>query len=346
MAEHIEKEELQRMLTDLAPKAQQLLSDMITFPSTHGSESELQRYLEKKWTEAGFDVERHPIPESIKKDPEYSHPEEDIDFKNRDNLVVEVKGKNAGRSVIVNSHVDHDHWLGNQAFASEATIISTSTTRERMTTTGTSYIKRCRENPATLEEQIQAAEKRLKSETDERWRVSLSGRVAMLRNELAVLPTLTLRFPDLTFEGKMMFHGTRRTVELLTWGGGHSSSDAFLLLPTERIVFMGDLGFFQFHFPLMAGDPQTLTTILERLIKLDLETYVPGHGPLGTKADVILQTRYIAALEALAAQVIEAGGAADKAAQQPIPSPFDVWSHGIGLFGANMRFLHQRPSDK
>lgn len=247
---------------------------------------------------------------------------------------------------IVNSNADHDHWLGNQVFASDATIISTSTTRERMTTTGTNYIKRCKGNPATLEEQIRAAEERLKSETDERWRASLSGRAAMLRNELAALPTLALRFPDLTFEKKMMFHGTRRTVKLLTWGGGHSSSDAFLLLPAERIVFMGDLGFFQFHFPLIGGDPQTLTTILERLVKLDLETYVPGHGPLRTKADVILQTRYIAALEALAAQVIEVGGSADKAAEQPIPSPFDAWSHGMGLFGANMRFLHQRLSDK
>jgi hypothetical protein len=39
-----------------------------------------------------------------------------------------------------------------------------------------------------------------------------------------------------------------------------------------------------------------------------------------------------------------AGGSADEVAQQPIPSPFDAWSHGMGLFGANMRYLHQRLS--
>ena len=253
-----------------------------------------------------------------------------------------------GRSVtyIINSHVDHDHWLGNQVFASDVTIISTIKTRERMTTKAADYIRRCKENPADLKEQIRATEKRLKSETDERWRASLSTRAAMLSNELEALPTLTLRFPNQTFEEKMVFHGTGRTVELLTWSGGHSSSDAFLLLPTERIAFMGDLGFFQFHLPLMAGDPQTLMTILERLIELDLETFVPGHGPLGSKADVILQKRYIAALEELAAQVVEAGGSVDEAARQPIPSPFDTWSQGIGLFEDNMRFLHQRLSGK
>jgi glyoxylase-like metal-dependent hydrolase (beta-lactamase superfamily II) len=166
----------------------------------------------------------------------------------------------------------------------------------------------------------------------------------MKDDETLASPTLTLRFPDQTFEEKVVFHGTHRTVELHTWGGGHSSSDAFLLLPAERVVFMGDLGFFQFHFPLMGGDRRTLTTILERLLALDLETYVPGHGPLGSEADVRLQIRYIAALEALAAQVVEASGSADEAAQQPIPSSFDAWSHGMGLFGANMRFLYQRLS--
>lgn len=247
---------------------------------------------------------------------------------------------------IVNSHVDHDHWLGNQVFASDAIIISTAKTRERMVASGAEYIGRCRENPAILEEQIRAVEERLQSETDERWRVSLEGRATGLRNELEALPTLTLRFPDQTFEEKVVFHGTHRVVELLTWGGGHSSSDAFLHLPAERIAFMGDLGFFQFHVPLVGGDRRALATILESLLALNLETYVPGHGPLGSQVDVRLQMQYIAALEALAGQVVEAGGSADDAARQPIPAPFDSWSHGMGLFEANMRTLHQRLSGK
>ena len=242
---------------------------------------------------------------------------------------------------VVNSHADHDHWLGNQVFASDTTIISTSKTRERMVTEGTDYIRRCQESPGILEAQIRAREERLQSETDERWRVSLSGMAAMLRNELEALPTLVLRFPDHTFEQKLVFYGTRRAVELHTWGGGHSSSDAFLFLPAERCAFMGDLGFFQHHFPLLGSERHTLSTTLDRLLSLDLETYVPGHGPLGSKADVRLQIQYVAALEALAAQVVEAGGSADDAARQPVPAPFDAWSHGMGLFGANMRHLHR-----
>jgi hypothetical protein len=61
---------------------------------------------------------------------------------------------------------------------------------------------------------------------------------------------------------------------------------------------------------------------------------------------VRLQLQYIAALEALAAQVVEAGGSAGEAAQRPVPAPFDAWSYGMGLFGANMRVLHQCLSGK
>jgi hypothetical protein len=46
MTKIIDKEKLQKTLTDLAPSAQQLLSDTITYPSIHGGEVELQTYLE------------------------------------------------------------------------------------------------------------------------------------------------------------------------------------------------------------------------------------------------------------------------------------------------------------
>ena len=144
----------------------------------------------------------------------------------------------------------------------------------------------------------------------------------------------------------MLFYGARRTVELLTFGSGHTASDAFVVLPAERIAFMGDLAFFQCHPVLPAGNLQAWVTILERLTEFDLETFVPGHGPLGTKADIALQKQYIVALKELATRVIESGGAADQVAQQPVPSPFDVWSRGMPAFETNMRLLYQRLSGK
>ncbi|MBW1961612.1 MAG: ArgE/DapE family deacylase [Deltaproteobacteria bacterium] len=105
---HIAKEKIDKVLNDFIPQVQGLLSEMIRFPSIHGSETGIQRYLERKWTDAGFEVRRHPISETIKADPEYTPVEPDLDFKGRDNLVVRMKGRGQGRgrSVILNSHVD------------------------------------------------------------------------------------------------------------------------------------------------------------------------------------------------------------------------------------------------
>jgi len=101
----VEQAELRRVLAQLAPRAQELLVESIRLPSTHGDEAPVQDYLERKWTEAGLRVERHPIPEDIKSDDEYSHPAQDRPYAGRHNLVVRT-GSGNGRSLIINAHSD------------------------------------------------------------------------------------------------------------------------------------------------------------------------------------------------------------------------------------------------
>jgi acetylornithine deacetylase len=88
------------------PAAVRFLMEAIAFPSTHGNEAGVQDYIARRWQEAGFGVERHPIPDGIKQDPEYSCPEVDRAFAGRDNLVVRLRGRGPGRSVVLNSHSD------------------------------------------------------------------------------------------------------------------------------------------------------------------------------------------------------------------------------------------------
>lgn len=249
-----------------------------------------------------------------------------------------------GRSAtyVVNSHAHSDHWYGNQVFASHATIIATHKTRESMTTNGADFLNQHKDDLTILEKQIRADKERLKTETDERARASLESSIAKFSYVLESLPTLTLCFPNQTFGRKLVFHGTQRTAELLTYGSGHTSSDAFLVLPAERLAFTGDLAFFQRHPFLGSSIPSAWVVVLERIEQSDIETFVPGHGPLGTKADIALEKRYIIVLEELAALVVEAGGSADDAAQQPVPAPFDAWGDGQSRFERNMRFLYQR----
>jgi len=244
---------------------------------------------------------------------------------------------------VVNSHRHADHWSGNRVFADHATIISTDQTREQMTTHVAPALMQREESAAAVTEQMEASKERLTTEKDERWRVWLPIRIAYCQHILEFLPTLTLCFPSLTFDDRLVFHGTHRTAELLA-RSGHTSSDAILLLPTERVAFTGDLAFFQSHPSMATSDPEVWTAVLEELEGSSIETFVPGHGPVGTRVDVALLKQYIAALQELTACVVKAGGSADDAAREPIPPPFDAWSRGIDRYAASIRHLHQRLS--
>ncbi len=100
------REKLRTVLRELIPEARAYLVEAIRLPSTHGNEVEVVVHAEETWREAGFEPRRHPMPEDLTEDPQYTHPGEDIAFAGRENLVVRVPGAGEGRSLILNSHLD------------------------------------------------------------------------------------------------------------------------------------------------------------------------------------------------------------------------------------------------
>ena len=247
-------------------------------------------------------------------------------------------------SYVVISHAHPDHWMGNQVFADHASIITTHNIREQMLPF-VQEIRDLKENPSELLNEIRENRERLETETDEHKRASLRVSIARSRHDLDVLPSLELRFPDQTFEGKLVWHGARRTVELITQGKGHTDSDCYLVLPADKVAFIGDLGFFASQPFVVYCDPHAWIAQLDGMEQWDVETFVPGHGPLGTKADLALQKQYIQVLDELVTRVIKAGGVVDDALQRPLPAPFDAWlMGGMGRFEANVRSAYKRLS--
>ena len=249
-------------------------------------------------------------------------------------------------SYLIISHCHADHWAGNQAFAPETSIITTQAIREEMPD-AIAWLVELRESPSELEEAIQESRDRLETEPDEQQRASLAASISRMTGWQAWLPTLEVRYPEQTFSGKLVFHGTRRMAELVEVAPGHTASDAYLLLPADRIVFMGDLGFLQSQPFMVYCDPQAWVSQLEQMEQLDVETFVPGHGPLGTKADVALQRQYITLLEELVTQAVSDGLTVEETLQLTLPAPFDDWLHAsMARWEANVRSSHERLSGK
>lgn len=238
---------------------------------------------------------------------------------------------------VVISHGHPDHWLGNQAFAPEASIISTHENLEQMAMTAKG-LEQLQGDPSSLEKMIAANEERIPNEKDELTRASMENLTARWRYTLQALPTLSLQLPTQTFGGKFGFHGSLRSALLLSSGPGHSPSDCFLVLPEDKIVFMGDLLFTQSQPFLAFAEPQAWVAQLEDMAQADIKTFVPGHGPLGAKEDLILQKDYILALENMVGEVVKAGGSLEDAMKKPLPAPFDAWvAAGMARYEMNVQ---------
>lgn len=68
---------------------------------------------------------------------------------------------------------------------------------------------------------------------------------------------------------------------------------------------------------------------------------MPGHGPIGTAADIAPVRQYLADVGRLALDAVRSGASADGAAATPIPAPYSDWG-GREVFAHNLRFLYQR----
>ena len=212
-----------------------------------------------------------------------------------------------------------------------------------MATKGAQEVIWQQENAAA---QLADLEKRRPAANKEKERVQLAMRRRDCQAIIATLPTLTLRLPNITFDSRLVLHGTHRRAELITYGAGHTQGDAFLYLPAENILFAGDVVSVGCHPYLADGDPGEVSRILDIIGKLQPKLVVPGHGEIGDMQAVQATARYITALAEMALveltyKLENPGQLDEKIALLPIPKLFASWSH-TDFFAANLRFLYER----
>lgn len=100
------------------------------------------------------------------------------------------------------------------------------------------------------------------------------------------------------------------------------------------------MGFFQTQPFLADCDPDGYRRQLRGFLDVGLPTLVPGHGPVGGRADVEAELGYLDIMECLVREVVARGGSLDEAKKIALPAPFDGWlMGGMTRFAANVEFL-------
>jgi cyclase len=184
---------------------------------------------------------------------------------------------------IVNTHWHGDHVNGNSSMPAQARIAATPRTKELMATLGAERLRSFKESLEGERARVHA----LRAEGDEEGAEALA-------QILAEAPSLEHRLPDETFEERLEV-GRARAV---TFGGGHTESDAVVQIRDARVVVAGDLVVNGAQPWTGHGDLREWLRILGHVEALDAHTIVPGHGPVaGPEAIVHLRDYFEALLE-------------------------------------------------
>jgi cyclase len=151
--------------------------------------------------------------------------------------------------------------------------------------------------------------------------------------------------PTRSFAGELTLQVGERAVELIEVGPAHTEGDAIVHVPDSRTVFAADILFIDVTPIMWVGPVERWIEALDRILALEPQTVVPGHGPV-TDADGVRSARdYWAHLESEARRHFEHGLDAEGAALEILRSPmyadrFAGWD-GAERVAVNVAMLYR-----
>jgi cyclase len=132
--------------------------------------------------------------------------------------------------------------------------------------------------------------------------------------------------PTTTIESKITYRYGKTIVEVFPMLPAHTSGDLVVYLPQHRILFTGDIGFFYVAPFCQNAHPSNWISIVDQIVdKMDVQTIVPGHGPVGGKQHLAEMGDYLRLLKQEARKRYDAKMSAGKAAAEIRLGKFENW---------------------
>lgn len=114
--------------------------------------------------------------------------------------------------------------------------------------------------------------------------------------------------PDVTFDSKMTIRMGGRTVEILYLGPGQNPGDTFIHFPHARTLYVGG-PFARKNWSNMSFTPSVdgWIALLQKIAAFDADRFLPGHGDVGSREDVLDEAKLLADVQAAVKKAIAEG---------------------------------------
>jgi glyoxylase-like metal-dependent hydrolase (beta-lactamase superfamily II) len=138
--------------------------------------------------------------------------------------------------------------------------------------------------------------------------------------------TRTILPPTTTIEHKVTYHYGKTVVEVFPMLPAHTYGDLVVYLPQHKMLFVGDIGFFYVAPFCQNAHPSNWINVVDQIVdKMDVQTIVPGHGPIGGKQHLAEMGDYLRLLRTEARKRYDARITAGTAAADIRLGKFENW---------------------
>jgi glyoxylase-like metal-dependent hydrolase (beta-lactamase superfamily II) len=222
---------------------------------------------------------------------------------------------------VVITHEDADHVWGNQLFPN-AQIIAQRKIHERLPHTA---------DPRGLQ-RLQA--------TARNWLTRIVLRVVdpaalALADQLAPdfdFDGIALTLPNTLFDERYELNLDGTEVHLMHVGPGHQWGDTLIHVPSQRVLYSGDVVFRQCTPMAWAGSYAAWQRSLDLVVELAPEVIVPGHGPVCGLEGPREMKAYLQYVYGEARQCFERGLSEFEAARRIDFGPYRTWNAPARLY--------------
>ena len=232
--------------------------------------------------------------------------DEDLTLEMLDSMKsAEPKGMKNIRALI-NSHSNGDHCNGNNCVDTEE-VISSEATLEEMS----------HESPEMMAALLKQAPE-----------MGTLGKYFLECFGSFNFEGVTKRLPNTTFTGETQRQVGDKIVELIEVGPAHTNGDVLVHVPSDKVVFTGDILFIEGHPILWAGPVKNWINACDRIISMEVDFVVPGHGPVTDNRGVKAVRDYLAYIDTESRERFESGMSALEAAKEIDLDLFSTWGDG------------------